>query len=144
MFSILDTRRDGPLFRWTFSTHGLDEDEWHHSAVAHDLVAWVDEVLLPFAEEKQGYLKPEEVVRQVIDLATRDRVFVTGIDWLGLALLAAERYREWAAKLAYQDSDEVQRKLSAAVSLSKVLDQVHHRIARVLHATLRDTSLDAA
>jgi hypothetical protein len=136
MLDLLDCSEQGPVLHFTFMGDGLDDREWHHATPADPLVSLFNEVLLPLARERGGALSSAEVVRRVIVRASAARVIPSAIDWLGLALYAARRYREAAIRLLNGETADIQEECATLAVLAGVLDRIYGRLARVIGAQM--------
>jgi hypothetical protein len=144
MYSILDFERDGSVLRFTYATLGLEEHEWHHTSPVEPLLGWFENELLPLARRSGKSLTTDEILDCVSSLAARDLVPVTGVDWLGLALLAAQFYRECAGRLASEDSPELQYECSTAAVLKTLLTQLAEQRSQAIYERFAALSQPAA
>lgn len=135
MFSILAFRQEGDVLHFTMVEPQGDVVEQHHAAVAHCVVPWIDEILLPYARERGPSLGTDEVVNCIRRQAIRDGIPFESVDWLGLVLLAEQRYYEAAASLAVSDSPDLQQRLSSARTLAHTLGTIYGQIAQAISAT---------
>jgi len=144
VYSVLSYQECGPVLCFSFATPGIEEHEWHHTVLGHPISEWLDKALLPLAMEEKENLTAKQVVTCVTELAAKELIPATAIDWLGLALLASQRYREIAIKLATSDSIAIQEQCSAVSALVPVLSDVSERFAQVIYAKLREFPRNAA
>src|SRR5438128_2046181 len=130
MLNILDFTQQGPLLHFTFDTGGFEEHEWHHTAPVEPIVSLFNDTLLPLAQERGEALTAEEVIQQVGEAAARTLTPLPAVDWLGLALVAAQRFREATAKLASGETQRHQEECTLTDRLATVLEHIYENLPR--------------
>lgn len=136
MLSVLAFRREGPVLHFVFATSGLESHEWHHTSLAEPTVEWVED-LLNLARTHHGAVPSTEVVRCIGHRATQRSLPLAGIDWLGLALYAAHRFREIAARLATVSTPELQERCREADVIRTACSNIYARVDRGIYEVLR-------
>jgi hypothetical protein len=136
MYSVLDFCQDKKVLRFTFSTPGLEEHEWHHTALAEPIVGWYNDILVPLVNQHGESLTAEDVVQAVSRSAAQQLIQLTSVDWLGLALLAAQICREFAARLATNDTLESQQMYLQRATLGRVLAKISENVASAVQSKL--------
>lgn len=144
VYSVLSYQKSGPILRFTFTTAGIDEHAWHHTAIGHPIGEWFDTSLIPLASSEGQCLTDTKVVQCVTKRAQAELIPASAIDWLGLALLASQRYREVAAKIADSDSPDLQDECAAVSALVPILSDIAERFAQAIQAKLQEFPRNAA
>jgi hypothetical protein len=132
MYSILECARAPGTITFCFANPGVGDDLWTHMSFDAPLVEWLERGLLPLAVERGKELSVEDVVARLMGLAESRGMLATSIDWLGLALLAAQEYREVAAALHEDDTPELQARCAACSLLAMLLYEFDERLAHEL------------
>jgi hypothetical protein len=139
MLSLIECSDAGPWFSFTFYTDEWGDEVWRHAAFKEPLVAWYDSILFPLARARGQELTPDEVSRSVHDAAAAARVHPTAIDWLGLALYAAERLRLACGKLVVTDALPEREAAGAAERVARILERLYERYASRIAASADST-----
>jgi hypothetical protein len=144
MFTILVWTQEGPLLHFTFGKDAGEGRQWQHTALVSPISALYEETLLPLARQRGDQLSAEEVVRAVTECADATSTPPESIDWLGLALFAAKRFREVLGQLITGDVQQLQPECAAADVLATRLELIQEYIAQGLGERLRAIPSQAA
>jgi hypothetical protein len=132
MYSIIECTHSEAAVTFHFATPGLADELWTHTSLRSPLVEWLENVLLPLTMESGDAVSVQAVTGRLIELAESRGMLATSIDWLGLALLAAQEYREAAAALHESNRPELQARCAACFRLASILYQFDERLAHEL------------
>ncbi len=136
MLTLFTWTADGPFLHFRFALHHTEDDGWEHTIREAPVASCYDECLLPLVAERGEHLTAEDVIQAVIDRAAQALTPPTAIDWLGLALYAALRFRLATMKLLNDDPRKHQAECRATDLLATTLEKVYERFARALSTAL--------
>lgn len=144
MFALINCIDDPPVFHFTYTTLGLDDNEWHHTTPALPLVEWVDNILIPLARQRGDSLTLEETVQTLYKQTQKARISFEDFDWLGLALFVSHRCRETLGKIAGQTSGPISEEGTAWYHLANVWSQIYQRVSVTRQDSFRQWLTGAA
>src|SRR5262249_23245650 len=136
MLTLFTWTSEGPSLCFSFALSPLDYDGWEHVVPEAVVASCYDETLLPLVSERGDQLTAEEVMRAVIDRAAQAHTAPIAIDWLGLALYAALRFRLATMKLLNDDPAKHQEECRRANLLATTLKKIYARLAEALYPEL--------
>ncbi|MCI0460681.1 MAG: hypothetical protein L0Z62_27320 [Gemmataceae bacterium] len=136
MLTLFTWTSDGPWLRFSFALGHFDDDGWEHAVLQEPVASCYNEALIPLITERGDQLTAEEVMRAVIDRAAQAHTAPIAIDWLGLALYAALRFRLATMKLLNDDPAKHQEECRRADLLATTLEKIYERLSQALYPEL--------